>query len=288
MTTRQIRDDRVALPEVDLRPQSVLLTFFGDYVIGDSDVVAASSVIALLEAAHVGAYATRATLNRMVKRGLLCRATSGRNAYFGLTEYGRRAVLDGKARVHRDDVINRSWDGTWTLVSFSMPEDAQRARHELRARLSWAGFGMVQAGLWAAPRDVDIAALLSDLDTRHFVKAFRGAPIEPTDAAAIVTEAFDLASQAARYGSFAERWTAMAQRVGTIADPLTARVVLTTDWLQVIRDDPRLPVSFLPPEWPAARAHELFVRLDAALRRPAMRAARQRLDVRSMTGGQVT
>jgi DNA-binding transcriptional regulator PaaX len=34
----------------------------------------------------VRSYATRATLARMVKRGVLHRVTSGRQAYFGLSE----------------------------------------------------------------------------------------------------------------------------------------------------------------------------------------------------------
>ena len=68
------------LPAVDLRPQSVLLTFVGDYASDPGASVAAASVIGLLESAGIGASATRATLSRMVKRGLLERAPLGRHA----------------------------------------------------------------------------------------------------------------------------------------------------------------------------------------------------------------
>ena len=266
------------LPAVDLRPQSVLLTFFGDYASDPGASVAAASVIGLLESAGIGAAATRATLSRMVKRGLLDRAPLGRQACFGLTGFGRRTVLDGRARAQDADVADRNWDGRWTIVSFSMPETAQRERHVLRSRLAWAGFGLVHAGLWAAPRDVDVVGLLSDLAVLPHVTAFRGRATPPTDPASLVAGAFDLAAIAARYTGFIRRWSGLAQdALGGYPDPLVARVVLGTDWLQVIRGDPRLPVQFLDSGWPAFAAQDLYRGLEARLRGPAERAAASRL-----------
>jgi len=277
---------QIQLPLVELRPQSVLLTFFGDYVSGHDEVVAAASVIGTLEAAGVGVYATRATLARMVKRGLLVRVALGRQAYFGLSDFGRRTVLAGKERAQVADVVDRHWDGRWTLVAFSFPEDSQRERHVLRSRLSWAGFGMVQAGLWAAPHDVDVVDLLSDLDALRFVNAFIGEPLAPTEAARLVEASFDLATLAARHEGFLDRWGAV-ERVGAeaVADPLTARVILSADWLLVLRDDPRLPIQFLPDPWPGLVARALHHSLEAHLREPAELEARRRLDVTVVEAG---
>ncbi len=268
------------LPPVVLRPQSVLLTLFGDYVDGEGEYVAARGVLDLLDTAGVGEHATRATLNRMVKRGLLARQAIGRQAYFGLTDFGRRTVLDGRERAHAPEPAESGWDGRWTLVSFSMPEDAQKQRHELRSRLLWAGFGMVQPGLWAAPRSVDVASLLSDLEARDHVDAFSGEPQAPTDAAEMLRRAFDLAGLAARYDEFAARWRRLARSGAARAkDPLACRVVLSTDWLQVIRDDPRLPLEFLDPGWPALEAGRLYRAFDEDLRPLAEDQADERLDV---------
>ncbi|MFN8156229.1 MAG: PaaX family transcriptional regulator C-terminal domain-containing protein [Candidatus Nanopelagicales bacterium] len=270
----------VPVPEVDLRPQSVLLAFFGDYASDPGAVVASAGVLDLLEPAGVGAHATRATLTRMVRRGLLHRVAEGRQAYFGLTDFGRRTVLDGRQRAQEADVVDRGWDGRWTLVGFSLPEASQRERHLLRSRLSWAGFGMVQGGLWAAPHDVDVVALLDDLDVREHVTAFRGEPLAPTETARMVSEAFDLESLAARYDAFVERWRPVAD--ADVDDPLTARVVLSADWGQVLRDDPRLPLALLPQPWPALAARDLQRALDTRLRRPAETEARHRLDIRTL------
>lgn len=269
----------VPVPEVDLRPQSVLLAFFGDYVVEPGSVVAAAGVLDVLEQAGVGTHATRATLSRMVKRGLLHRVAEGRQAYFGLTDFGRRTVLEGRERAQVADVVDRGWDGRWTFVGFSLPESSQRERHLLRSRLSWAGFGMVQGGLWAAPHDVDVVALLDDLDVLAHVTAFRGEPLAPTETTRMVAEAFDLDVLAARYDAFVRRWTATAAS-DDLEDPLTARVVLSADWGIVLRDDPRLPIELLPEPWPALAARDLQRALDKRLRRPAETEARRRLDVR--------
>ena len=272
-------DEPRDLPSIDLRPQSVLLTFFGDFAAATDVAVASAGILDVLDGVGVGAAATRATLNRMVKRGLLHRVASGRQAYFGLTEFGLSTVLDGRQRAQEADVVDRGWDGRWTLVSFSLPEDSQRQRHELRSRLSWAGFGMVHAGLWAAPRTVDVPRLLGDLGVLDRVWAFCGQPLDPTAGEALVRETFDLDALAERYDAFLQRWSPFDGAAHRVADPLVGRVLVSSDWLMVLRHDPRLPVQFLPRNWPGHAALALQRRLVARLRTPSERMARTRLDL---------
>ena len=259
----------------------MLLTFFGDYVSGEGQAVAAASVIGLLESVGVGAHATRATLSRMVKRGLLRREAIGRKAYFGLTAFGLRTVLDGRDRAQATDVVDPEWDGSWTFVAFSLPDAAQRDRHVLRSRLTWGGFGMLQAGLWASPRSVDVVALLADLDVLRHVHTFRGQPLAPSDTSQMVAQCYDLETVRRGYDAFLARWQQLA---GSDAldegDALTARILLTTDWALVLRDDPRLPVRLLPAGWPALPAQALHRSLQRRLQRPAEREAANRLDIR--------
>ncbi len=261
-----------------LRPQSVLLTFFGDFVAQADVLVASGTVVDLLGRVGVAEAAARATLSRMTRRGLLRRDVRGRQAYFGLTDLGRRTVLDGRARVREAGVATSApWDGAWTVVAFSMPESWQRERHGLRARLAWAGFGMVQAGLWVAPRRVDVAPVLSGLGIDDHVRVFTGAPAAPTDATRLVAEAYDLPALAARYEEFLARWD--GADAADDGDPLARLVVLSTDWLQTVRDDPRLPLDFLPSDWPAVRAEARFRLLLGGLVEAAEEQFRREADV---------
>lgn len=263
-------------PDVAARPQSLLLVYFGDFVVDSGGLVASSSVLDLLGAVGVGEAAARATLSRMTRRGLLERAVRGRRAYFGLTAPGRAEVLEGRARFRDADPAQDAWDGAWTVVAFSMPEAWQRERHDLRTRLTWAGFGPAQAGLWVAPRRVDVADVVAGLGVEDHLRVFEGAPAGPTDAARLAAEAWDLDAVAARYEGFVDRWTTGGEAGGSA---LARYVVLGADWLQVVRKDPRLPADFLPAGWPAVRARALFRRLHTELAAPAAQEFRTAADV---------
>jgi phenylacetic acid degradation operon negative regulatory protein len=268
------------------RPQALLLAFFGAYLLGRGVHVATSSVIEVLDRVGVSEHATRSTLSRMARRDLLRRVRHGRQVYLGLTGRSREVLLDGRARMWHTGVVNDHWDGTWTMLSFSLPDSWQRQRHELRSRLLWAGFGPLQGGLWIAPSKVEFAAVGDGLEAAAHVKVFEARALPPTDVDALVRDAWDLDAVAARYRSFLDRWSDPTRRP-KLPDDLATQLLLETHWLQVIRRDPRLPVQHLPADWPAEPAHRLFRALHAELD-PQARAAATRLDVipdEAATGG---
>jgi phenylacetic acid degradation operon negative regulatory protein len=240
-----------------------MLTFLGDHVLDQHVCVYSGSVIDVLGRAGVSAEATRSTLTRMTGRGLLRRQRSGRRMYFGLTERSARILHDGAVRLWQTGAVNRDWDGTWTLLAFSLPGERQRERHDLRASLAWAGFGPIQGGLWIAPGTPDVSELLSE-----HIRVFRGHADPSTDIAEMIAGAYDLGALAERYEDFRARWAA-----ARLEDPLAAKLLLITDWLQIIRRDPRLPAEHLPAGWPAAPAQELFRALNDRLTAPAAEIA---------------
>jgi phenylacetic acid degradation operon negative regulatory protein len=208
--------------------------------------------------------------------------------YFGLTAQAEQILHDGEDRIWRSGAVNQDWDGYWTLLGFSLPESWQRQRHELRSQLTWAGFGPLFNGLWVAPGRVEVTRLVASLGLESRVKAFYAQAVPGTDIASMVRENWDLDAVASRYRGFLSRWqdpdTPPRRR-----DPLAVQLLLASDWLQVIRSDPRLPAEHLPADWPAAAAESLFVELDKAVAQPAAEIARQLLDLRPTAGsGAVT
>ena len=85
------------------------------------------------------------------------------------------------------------------------------------------------------------------------------------------------------YEAFLHRWSPYDGAAHRMADPLVGRVLLSSDWLLVLRHDPRLPVQFLPRDWPGHSALSLQRRLVARLRAPSERMARTRLDLVAVT-----
>ncbi|GIJ73845.1 PaaX family transcriptional regulator [Virgisporangium ochraceum] len=266
----------LAAPEVSaLRPQLVVLLLFGDHILGRDRSLFSGSAIEVLGRLGVSEHATRSTLTRMVNRGLLRRRREGRRMYFGLTPRAVEVLRDGQRRIWQTGAVNDGWDGTWTLLCFSLPEAWQRERHGLRSELAWAGFGPLQGGLWIAPGRVEVRAIVSDLGLDAHVRVFRAQADELTDVRQLIGDAYDLDGLAARYAAFLSRWETRAE---TVTDPLTTRILVVGDWLQVIRRDPRLPVKHLPDDWPAVRAQATFHRLAGALEAPAGAEAATLLD----------
>jgi phenylacetic acid degradation operon negative regulatory protein len=274
----------VAPEAAALRPQLVLLLLFGDHILGDhirgiDRSLFSGSAIGVLGRLGVSEHATRSTLARMVNRGLLQRRRDGRRMYFGLTPRAVEILRDGQRRIWQTGAVNDNWDGTWTLLCFSLPEAWQRERHGLRSQLAWAGFGPLQGGLWIAPGRVEVRAIVSGLGLDAHVRVFRARADEVTDVRQLIGDAYDLDGLAGRYHSFLERWGHVPP---TVTDPLTSRLLVVGDWLRVIRRDPRLPVRHLPDDWPAVRAQATFHRLAGALEEPAREQAATLLDMRRL------
>lgn len=276
---RRTIDGGGAEGEYAVRPQTLMLNLLGRYVLDREVAVSAASIIEVCARVDVGEHAARSTLARMVRRGILTRQRHGRAMYFALTAQAEKILHDGEERITRHGAVNRDWDGTWTLLGFSLPEAWQRQRHELRAQLTWLGFGPLFNGLWIAPGRLEVADLVAGLGLASHVKAFHAQSVPGTDIARMVKETWDLEAVAARYRGFLARWQnpdSPARR----DDPLAVKLLLACEWLQVIRADPRLPRAHLPADWPAAQAEDLFTRLDAAVDRPAGEIAQRILDVR--------
>ncbi|MEW2301306.1 PaaX family transcriptional regulator C-terminal domain-containing protein [Streptomyces sp. NPDC006655] len=259
------------------RPQSLLLAFFGNHVLEQGPLgVYSGSIIAVLGRAGVGEQAVRSTLTRMVNRDLLRRQRQGRKMYFGLTPLAAQILHDGRRRIWETGAVNDDWDGSWTLLGFSLPESWQRQRHDLRSQLSWSGFGPLYSGLWIAPGRVDVSAVVAELGLSAHVKIFHALADEATDIDVMIRDTWDLESIAARYEDFRARWEAW--RPGPDDDAVVTRLRLVSEWLDIIRTDPRLPARHLPADWPARAAEATFQRVAADTEAPARRTAADLLD----------
>ncbi|MFE8990434.1 PaaX family transcriptional regulator C-terminal domain-containing protein [Streptomyces collinus] len=265
--------------EESLRPQSLMLTFLGDQVLGRDVCVYSGSVIDVFARAGIGEQATRSTLTRMVGRDLLRRQREGRRMYFGLTERSEAVLRDGAQRIWRAGAVNRRWDGTWTLLGFSLPESWQRQRHDLRSRLTWSGFGPLFNGLWIAPGEVDVSALVAELGLSAHVKVFRAHADTGMDIGRMIEETWELSELADRYERFAGRWQHWEDDLPDAADALVLRLRLQTEWLQIVRRDPRLPVEHLPADWPAEPAEKTFRTVHERLSPLAEEASERLLDL---------
>jgi phenylacetic acid degradation operon negative regulatory protein len=168
------------------------------------------------------------------------------------------------------------------MVGFSLPDSWRRQRHDLRSRLIWARFGMLQPGLWIAPGLVDVVSVIAGLGLEEFLTVTHGRTMPPTQAGDLARRAFDLTALAADYKEFLDRWSHGEARPDR--DVMTRELLLHSQWLQLIRTDPRLPAELLPNDWPAIEAERLFHRLATRYAPAARKQAASDLEVITTRG----
>ena len=233
----------------------------------------ASALIEVLEGAGVAAPATRATLDRLVQRGLLARERRGREILFSLTDEGGAVLREATERVRGPHPFEPHGTG-WTLVTFTVPEDQRTLRHRLRSALTWEGFAPLRDGLWLAPGEVDLAAALEPL--RADLPAGAITAFHAREAARLRDgrqrprrlghrrASAPSTSRSSRRGA-----TWRPQRRPEVRSP-PARCSSRTGW-RCLRADPRLPRAFMDDDWPAPIArYEVYwgLRNSAGARHP--------------------
>ena len=286
-------DDGVPQPwaspgSVAQRPPRLLLTLLGDYWWQRTEPLPSAAIVALLAEFGVSDSAARAALSRLTRNGLLVTSRHGRRTYVQLSVRAADVLDDGGRRIFSFGRRPAPWDGMWSLVAFSIPEEHRAARDELRKALRWLGFAPLYDGLWVSPRDHagEVIERLKDLGITT-ATAFRATALPlpagamPLGAAPldIPSRAWDLSGLASRYEEFTTfarhlRDQTVAGQV-SVADALVARTRVMNEWRAFPAMDPDLPDELLPAAWPRATARELFIACYDLLGPLATRRVRQ-------------
>ena len=120
------------------RPPRLLLTLLGDYWWQRTEPLPSAAIVALLAEFGVSDSAARAALSRLTRNGLLVTSKAGRRTFSRLSSRAAAILDDGARRIFSFGADRRPWDGMWSLVAFSIPED-NRAAAGTRCASSCAG-----------------------------------------------------------------------------------------------------------------------------------------------------
>lgn len=251
------------------QPKQLLLALFGEHVVDDEPgPIRASALIGVLEGAGIAAPATRATLDRLVRSGILDRSKQGREIQFSLTGHGVTVLREATDRVRGPRPFDPQGTG-WTLVTFTIPEGQRTLRHRLRSTLTWEGFAPLRDGLWLAPGEIDLAGSLEPLCRDlppNTVVAFHARELGGFPIAESVRAAWDIEAIRREHLAFIEVWDDPAAATQA-ASALTVRTMLVADWLALLRADPGLPREFMDAQWPAEHSTQVYHRMHQRLAR---------------------
>jgi phenylacetic acid degradation operon negative regulatory protein len=233
--------------------RGLLFTVLGEFVLPNGSTAWTSARIDAIARLGVEEKNVRQALMRTAADGWLESERVGRRTRWRLTTAAEELLTSGTARIYGFTGTASGWDGQWLLALARVPETDRPARHRLRTRMTWAGFGSPEAGVWISPhadRVAEARQILAEAEARVFVaRQVTGFD----DDAAMARQAWDLDGLEEDYEAF------LADFAGApAADPIADLTGLVHAWRRFPWVDPVLPVELLPRPWRGTQAAALF------------------------------
>jgi phenylacetic acid degradation operon negative regulatory protein len=239
--------------------RGLLLTLLGEFVLTGDGTAWTSAVIAAFARLGVAEKAARQALMRTADTGWLRAEKAGRRTRWHLTGAAQAMLSDGARRIYSFTGPAQDWDGRWLLVAARLPDGERGARHALRSRLHWAGFGSLGPGLWISThpeREAEVTQVLREAGLAGDAHLFVGTRSGLVDVRAMVSAAWDLAAIEQQYEKFIDDFG----RPGR-TDALARQIELVHAWRRFPAIDPALPRELLPARWSGLTAAGLFADL---------------------------
>ncbi|MGI8753740.1 MAG: PaaX family transcriptional regulator [Acidimicrobiales bacterium] len=242
--------------------RGILFTVLGELLLGSdgtSDGSAwTSALVDVLGQLGVEEKAARQALLRSADDGWVAAERVGRRARWHLTPAATDMLTDGARRIYSFTGPDDNWDGHWLLLYARVPERDRKARHILRSRLRWAGFGTLGPHLWVSThpdREAEARQVLHDAGAADGAHLFIATRPGVGDLRAMVSEAWDLDAVQAEYETFLDDFSDTR-----CAHVLARQIALVHAWRRFPAIDPALPRELLPARWSGTDAAELFAR----------------------------
>lgn len=261
-----------------LRPRNMMFTLYGDYIYHFGGEIWVGSLIRLMRCFGITEQAVRSELMRMCQKGYLTVRRSGKRSYYSLSPRGQEIIEAGARRI-----FNRrhaAWDGRWSVLTYSIPEEQREVRDRLRRDLTWLGFGPLTPGVYLSPwwHAGDLPQLLQRYGAYGQIQVFRAENAGPDSDRTLVERCWNLPAVNAAYQAFLEEWQPrlaqfQAGNGGGLPDEacFVERYLLAHAYERFPLLDPGLPRELLPPDWLGSQAAEVFHAYHDALQPGALR-----------------
>lgn len=250
-----------------IRPQSAMLTLYGDYLLGRREEIGIGSLITLFTNFGLSDQAVRSAVSRMCHANILKARSKGRKSYYSLTPRGHDLLTTGAQRIFvRKDT---SWDGTWNIVTYAIPEEDRKRRDALRRELIWMGYGTLAGATMISPYDLTnkVMELAEKLGVVERIQIFKAEQQGLVNAKKIVSTCWDLDRIHDMYAKFMdkyqpryENWLQRLQNNEDIesSEYFLERFLLIHEYRKLPFYDPDLPGELLPEDWLRPEAATLF------------------------------
>jgi len=259
-----------------VNPNMAILGMFGQYVLPRGGMIWLGSLIQAMAVWGFSEAASRSAILRLKQKGAIEGQRVGRRTFYSLTHAGMHRLDIGGFRFSFSPT--RAWDGQWTVVVYSVPEEQRELRDALRDSLRWWGFGLLAPGSWVSARPVlpEMEQSWREMGVWNYMDVFRSVYLGSGDLPAMVARLFpEVPTLAAGYREYIAQSELVLHRLeaSRLDDRTSFAVRLENLWgfYAVASEDPVLPPDLLPRDWPRLRAEELSINIQRLLAEPANR-----------------
>jgi phenylacetic acid degradation operon negative regulatory protein len=248
-------------------PQQVVLTLYGDYILHLGGEIGIDTLIRLLANFDLSQQAVRSAISRMSRKGLIKMRRVGRRSYYSLTNKGRTLLTEGATRIFKRKT--NKWDGTWSIVTYSIPEKTRETRDIFRRELGWLGYGALSDATWISPYDMtrEVSELAERLSIEDCVQIFSARQVGSANPKDIMNWCWDLDKIHEKYNDFVDKYQRKLKdhrkrlQAGEVIEPgecFVERFHLIHEYPRLPFYDPDLPLELLPRNWLRPQAANIF------------------------------
>jgi phenylacetic acid degradation operon negative regulatory protein len=260
--------------EAKATPYAVVYSLFGGYVLPRGGEIWMGSLIRALAALNFSERVVRTTVSRMKQTGYLQSRRVGRRSFYWLTDPGVKEVQ--RAGNLAFTPSSAEWDGRWTMVTYSIPEEQRELRDALRVSLRMVGFGPLVPGAWVSPHPLhpDVERRWQEIGVWHYLEIFRVEHVGPSDVSGFVANVWpQLPALAGHYLAYEKKYERVLKQCEKEAlsneECFALRLRSLFDFIAIILQDPGLPLALLPKDWPRPAALSLHRKVRHTLAEPA-------------------
>ncbi|TYC62997.1 ArsR family transcriptional regulator [Stappia sp. BW2] len=237
------------------RAPAFIVTIYGDVVEPRGGMLWMGTLIDCCAAHGLSESLVRTAMSRLVAAGRLEGVRVGRKSYYRLSEAARDEFHAAAKLLFRPTPATKGW-----LICLSETSFDQELAD------GWVRFSPTVA---LAPDRPDVTRMDGVLMAARHLGGYG-------DLRALAWDKWGLEAVAAAYDRFQDRHGWLMSRLAgetpfPSKDALDLRLRLVHDYRLAALNDPRLPEDACPPDWPADRARQLFVRAYVGLSAPADR-----------------
>lgn len=247
---------------------SILLFIFNIFLVNQGITSAPlKKIFRMLEPFQKNETAIRMGLSRGVQNGLLVNEKQSNEVYYRITDEAVRGVKHWQetlAKFRAGIPIQLSeWDGEWNILFFESAGE-KRGMEGFAESLRQIGYGSLSNTFWISP--YDLTGRVEELAQEHKVEyffQFRGELAGDRKPVEIANHTWPIISLAERYSMFKKSMNEAVNRLDMDSynggGGLPFLHFQGLELFKLIQDDPQLPLSILPPDWPGLQAAKAFL-----------------------------